>query len=292
MGNFASIVNAPDGQEPSRGEFVNYVSMGVVGHDPEDPSLAFVRMEGGQVLVEVELAGDGDAVNAYLCHSQTGADAGDYIPVAAGEAVVLVWPDGQSSSPYIIARLADVERQLAGSCCGLDTTGVGMRQFRWLRTPTGQVFAVQSGGELYLSGGGSGVRIGGEQIMLSGAVHIGSDFTAPPIPGEPAGGELETPTIPAVPFIPLPGISLAEVPPTTPPLADGIIRFSDTIESNILTDPDFWSFILAVNSLLIAVAAFIGVPWPYNTPETLPKSIKPQHTSSSGTHTCTDPPPV
>jgi hypothetical protein len=291
MPNFPSILQTPPGPEASAADFVNYVSLGVVGHDPEDPSLAFVRVVNGQVLVEVELSGDGDEVDAYLCHSQTGADAGDYIPVAAGDCVVLVWPDGQSASPYIIARLADVERQLAGSCCGIDTSGEQdrVRQFRWLRTPEGQIYAVQSGGELLLQGGGNGVRIAGEQVLLTGAVHIGADFTVPPTPGEVISGEDSTPTVPGAPFIPEPGVSLAEEP-IPGQLAAGIVRFKDSIESNLATDPDFWSFILTVNGLLSLTAAFLAVPWPYDDPETLPKSIKPQHTTASTTHTCNDPP--
>lgn len=292
MSQFASLMPAPDAAPPSEAEFVNYVSLGTVGHDPEDPSLAFVRIEGGQVLVEVELAGDGDAVNAYLCHSQTGASAGDYIPVEPGESVVLVWPDGQASSPYIIARLADVERQLAGACCGLDTSSAtGIRQFRWLRTPEGQVYAVQSGGEMLLEG--SSVRITGAQVLLNGATHLGADFLTPPVPGEPLGGTENTPSIPAAPFIPTPDISLSlDDPPPGPQLANGIVRFSDSIESNIITDPDFWAFILTVNGLLILVAAFLGVPWPYSTPESLPSALKPRHTTASTTHTANDPPPV
>jgi len=292
MSQFPSILNTPPGQEPSAAEFVNYVSLGVVGSDPEDPSLAFVRYVDGQVLVEVELS-DGDGVNAYLCHSQTGASAGDYIPVEPGESVVLVWPDGQSTSPYIIARLADVERQLAGSCCGIDATGAEgrVRQFRWMRTPDGQVYAVQSGGELLLQGGGNGVRITGEQVLVSGATHLGADFTTPPAPGEVVSGDTSTPAVPAAPFVPEVAVSLAEENPG-PQLAAGIVRFKDSIESNIATDPDFWSFILTVNGLLSLTAAFLAVPWPYDDPETLPKSLKPQHTTASTTHTANDPPPV
>ena len=124
---FPDQIRSPDAPEQSAAEYSNHVSLGVVAHDPEDPSLAFVRIENGQVLVEVELAGDGDAVNAYLCHSTTGASAGDYIPVEPGESVVIVWPDALGS-PYIIARLADVERSLAGSAGSIATTGAaGLR---------------------------------------------------------------------------------------------------------------------------------------------------------------------
>jgi hypothetical protein len=288
MSMFPGITPTPEGAPPSEAEFVNYVSLGTVGHDPEDPSLAFVRVVDGQVLVEVELAGDGDAVNAYLCHSQTGASAGDYIPVEPGESVVLVWPDGQASSPYIIARLADVERQLAGSCCGLDTSSpTGVRQFRWLRTPAGQIYAVQSGGEMLLEG--SSVRITGAQVLLNGETHLGADFTTPPIPGQPLDGTETSPTAPGTPFIPDLLPSLATIPPTEPlQRANGIVRFSDEIEANVLTDPDFMAWVAAANGVLTLAAVLVGLPWPFADP---PLKLT-SRANTASVHTANDPPPV
>ena len=291
---FPSQVHSPEAAPPSAGEYSNNVSLGVVAHDPKDPSLAYVRFESGQVLVEVELSGDGDAVNAYLCHSTTGASAGDYIPVQPGESVVLVWPDS-NGTPYIVARLADVERSLAGSVCGIDTAGeLGfVRQFHWMRTPGGTIYAVQSGGEMLLAGGGGGVRIAGTQILMNGATHLGADFTTPPIPGEAITGQDTTPDIPASPFIPTPDVSLSlNDPPPGPQLKNGIVRFADLVEANILTDPTFFGFILTVNGLLSLTAAFLGVPWPYDDPEMLPKQITSMHVTASTTHTATDPPPA
>jgi preprotein translocase subunit Sec61beta len=284
MSQFGSIIRAPDEPQPSSSEFVNYVSLGTVGLDPEDPSLAYVRVVNGQVLVEVELAGDGDAVNAYLCHSQTGASAGDYIPVEPGESVVLVWPDGQASSPYIIARLADVERQLAGSCCGLSTVtgGTTVRQFRWLRTPAGQIYAVQSGGEMLLEG--SSVRIKGAQVLLDGTVHLGADFATQPVPGAPLDGTETSPSVPAVPFVPPLAPSLATTP-TAPQASAGILRFSDAIEANLLTDPEFMAWVAAANVILTAAAGLLALPWPFPNPPT--KLTSRANTASK--HTATDP---
>ena len=291
---FPRQIRSPESPEQDAGAYSNHVSLGVVAHDPEDPSLAFVRIENGQVLVEVELAGDGDAVNAYLCHSTTGASAGDYIPVEPGESVVMVWPDALGS-PYIIARLADVERSLAGTAGSLDTTGPAgfVRQFRWLRTPEGQIYVVQSGGEMLLEGGGAGVRITGAQVLMNGATHLGADFTTPPVPGEAVSGQESTPSVPAAPFIPTPDFSLSlDDPPPGPQLKNGIVRFADGVEANLLTDPTFFGFILTVNGLLSLTAAFLGVPWPYDDPETLPKQIKSTHVTASTTHTANDPPPA
>ena len=292
--SFPTPIESPEAPGPSAGEYSNNVSLGVVAHDPEDPSLAFVRFESGQVLVEVELSGDGDAVNAYLCHSTTGAGAGDYIPVQPGESVVLVWPDS-NGTPYIVARLADVERSLAGTVCGIDTAGPGgfVRQFHWMRTPDGTIYAVQSGGEMLLQGGGVGVRISGTQVLLNGSTHLGADFTTPPIPGMAITGQDVSPDIPPTPFIPEPGFSpsLAD-PPPGPQLLNGIVRFQDAVEANFFTDPNFFGFILTVNGLLSLTAAFLGVPWPYDDPATLPDRITSAHVSASITHTWSDPPPA
>jgi len=280
------------GEQPHPADFQNYVSLGIVGYDPEDPTLAFVRRVNGQYLVEVTLA-DGDDVNAYLCHQQTGVGAGDYIPVKPGESVVVVWPDGDSTSPYIVARLADLERQIVDQVCGVDTTtklgGLEIvRQFRWLRTVDGQVFAIQSGGEMLLQGGGVGVRIKGPQVVIDGGVHLGADFTANPEPGAVVGGE-DPVNIPGVPYIPVPAFSLSEEP-QPPQLRDGIVRFQDPVEGNILTDPDFFGWMATVNGLLVIIAAFLGVPWPYDDPESWPIKMRAAHVRASRKHTATDEP--
>lgn len=290
---WARPLPAPEqADQPHPADFTNYVSLGIVGYDPADPTLAFVRKEGGQYIVEVTLA-NGDDVNAYLCHQQTGDGAGDYLPVQPNESVVLVWPDGESTSPYIIARLADLERKIVNSVCGVDTsTEIGgleiVRQFRWMRTVDGQVYAVQSGGELLLQGGGAGVRIKGAQVCVDGGVHLGANFTSDPEPGFVIGGE-DPVNIPAVPYIPIPDVSLSEEPQPLQ-LRDGIVRFQDPIEANILTDADFFSFILIINTVLTVAAAFFGLPWPYADPENLPKLIRAAHVRASTKHTASDEP--
>lgn len=278
---------SPDdmGDQPHPADFTNYVSLGVVGYDPDDPTLAFVRKQNGQYLVEVTLEPDGDPVNAYLCHQQTGAGAGDYIPVQPGESVVLVWPDGESTSPYIVARLADLERKIVNEVCGIDTsTLVGgleiVRQFRWMRTVDGQVFAIQSGGEMLLQGGGVGVRIKGPQVVVDGAVHLGADFTADPSPGLVVGGQ-DPVNIPGVAFIPIPDISLS-LTPQPPQLRDGIARFQDPIEGNIFTDPDFFEFWIAMYTVVTAAAIFFNLPWPFVEP---PAKLTSRLVRASTTHT-------
>lgn len=288
---FPSLHRDEEPPDPSPAEYANFVSLAVVGHDPDDPTLAHVRVQDGQVLVEVTLS-DGDCCDAWLCHHQTGASAGDYIPVEPGDSVVLVWPDGDSS-PYIVARLADVERSLAGSACGIDTTGpVGIRQFRWMRTPDGQIYAVQSGGELLLEGGGGGVRITGEQLLMNGATHLGADFVTPPVPGEVLG-QKTTPSVPPGPFIPEPAASPSlSDPPPGPQLLNGIVRFRDAVEANLFTDTDFFGFVNSINAFIILAANLLGLPWEYDTPDKIPIKITAAHVTASTTHTANDKPPV
>jgi hypothetical protein len=283
------IMPGPDeAEQPQPGDYVSYVSLGIVGYDPVDPSLAFVRREGGQVLVEVHCM-DGKDVNAYLCHQQTGPNAGDYTPVGPGESVVLLWPDGDSE-PYIIARVADLERQLVNQVCGVDTaTPLGqlelVRQFRWMRTVDGQVFAIQAGGEMLLQGGGAGVRISGAQVVVDGAVHLGADFTSNPEPGLVVGND-EPVHIPAVPFIPVPDISLS-LEPQPPQLRDGIARFQDPIEANILTDDAFFEYWLAVYTFISAAALILGIPWSFTE---APAKLTSRLVRASTKHTAVDGP--
>ena len=279
---------ADPGESPN--DFKNYVSLGEVGYDPKDPTLAYVRQVDGQRIVEVTLA-DGDDVNAYLCHQQVGGGGGDYIPVEPGDAVVILWPDGQGETPYLVARLADLEHALAATVCGIDTsTKLGqldlVRQFRWTRTPDGQVYAIQAGGEMLLHGGGAGVRLKGAQIVLQGGVHLGADFTTQPYPGEVVGGEVPA-TLPAAPFIPIPDVSLS-LDPQPPQLRDGIVRFADPIEANVFTDEDFFLFILTINTFISAAAIILGLPWPYADPENMPTRIVSGHVRASRRHTAND----
>ena len=280
-------IRPEDGDGPHPADYKNYVSLGTVGYDPDDPSLAFVRRVNGQILVEVTLT-DGDAVNAYLCHQQTGPNAGDYIPTQPGESVVIVWPDGFAESPYIVARLADLERKLVNQVCGIDTsTPAGafevVRQFRWMRTVDGQVFAVQAGGELLFQGGGTGVRIKGAQVVVDGSVHLGADFTTPPVPGAVIGPE-EPPTIAAGPFIPIPDVSMS-LTPQPPQLHNGIVRFQDPVEANLATDDAFFEYWLAVYTFISAAALILGIPWSFTEP---PAKLTSRAVKASRTHTAGD----
>lgn len=281
---FRPIYDAPE--HPAPDVPANSVSLGRVGHDSGDPSRAFCYVDdSGQVLVEVTLDPDGDKVQAYLCLAQTGPNAGDFIPVRPGEAVLVVFPGSDPDQGYIIGRLDDVTTSLAATVCGLSTTGAGgaVRQFRWLVTPGGQVYAIQAGGEVMLQAGGAGVQIKGAQVLIDGAAHLGASFALVPSPGQVAGGASETAPSPAGPFAPPQGATA-----TTPPFvgnAKAIVRATDGVQANIATDEAFFIYLTALNSFVVAVAGALAIPWAYPSP---PTAIESQHKGASATHTASD----
>ncbi len=304
--NFPGMFNDPEGPEPSPRDYENYVSLGVVGHDPNDPSEAFAEVVDGQVLVEVTLSDSGDSVRAYLCMEQSGPNAGGYIPVSPGDSVIIVWPLSNYVGCYIVGRVADLENRLAGTCCGLDTYDPAgkLKQFRWLITPRGEVYAVQAGGEVLLKAGGAGVRIEGTQVLLKGATHLGADFAAPPVPGAVLTGATESASTPAQPYLPPQGATLTDPPFTGN--AKAIVRVTDGVQSNAAIDPKFWAWKSALGVYLAAVDTFIQALATLNpgtiaaallvyqaakiaydlTPD--PTAIESQHKGASATHTCLD----
>lgn len=302
---FLRLNDAPDAAP--REYAANFVSMARVGQDATDPSRAFCYIDdSGQVLVEVTLEPDGDKVQAYLCLAQTGPNAGDFIPVRPGEAVVVIFPSGDPDQAYIVGRLDDATTNLAPTVCGITTTGPSgqVRQFRWVVTPAGQVYAIEAGGELLLAGGGAGVRIKGAQVLVDGACHLGADFAGPPTPGQVAGGGAESAPAPAQPFVPPQGTTL-----TDPPFvgnAKAIVRVTDGVQSNAATDPVFWAWKQALEVYLAAVDTFVQALSTLNpgtiaaalavyqaakiaydlTPQ--PSAIESQHKAASLTHTAAD----
>lgn len=289
---FPSIFGSPEerpGDAPQ-----NFISLATVGQDASDPSRAFMFVDSsGQVLVECRLEPDGDKVQAYLCLAQSGPNAGDFIPVAYDDAVLLAWPDSDGGgAPYLIARLNDQADPLATTVAGLSTRGPAgqVRLFRWAVTPAGQVYAIAPTGELLLAGGASGTRISGAQILTSGPTHIGADFASPPVPGQVAGGAQETTPTPAGPYVPPQGATL-----TTPPFvgnAKAVVRVTDGVQSNIATDPTFWTWRIALDVYLAALSTLNPVTiaaatTAYNAVPK-PTEIEAQHKGASLQHTCLD----
>lgn len=263
-----------------QGQPTNYVDIGVVGHADQNP--AFARVESGKVLVEVTLVPSGDEIIAELGLEGQGSDYGHYIPISIGARVVVVFPKGEEDA-VIVARLTDDVFPFPEEVAGIDTTGpvidpetgaAGAPHLAFLKTPDGTILAIESGegGDLVIKSGGS-IKIEASTalpIHLNGRVHLGADFTSQPSPQTTgASGEIN-PGTPATPFIPTPltpapGNPIPTPPtPATVPAADSIVRAKDAIQSDITSDPIFWTFIngLYAHPLIGPVLASSGIVLP------------------------------
>lgn len=267
-------------RETWRGPPTNYLSFGTVGHVDSTP--AYARIEGDAVLVEVTLAPSGDEVIARLPSEAPGF----YMPLSYGMRVVVGMPSGNGSEPVIIARCPDGAWPWPDTVAGVAARGTGpvpgAPMFAFLRTEDGQLLAIETGdgGDMLLHSGGSiELKVGGgEQVLVSGRTHLGAGFSSAPtgptvgpdgqvIPGEEGGAFSPTPYVPA-PASPIP------LPPLAGAYADGIVRAKDAVQSDALTDPDFWTWVNAVH-----VAAGL--------PTDPPLAITSQHKAASK-HTASD----
>ncbi len=235
-----------------RGMPKNYISMGTVGHTDLTP--AYARVEDGDVLVEITLVPSGDEIVARL--TMTAVDGGGiYMPLSYGQRVVIAFPGGSGSDPVIVGRCGDSSWPFPDDVAGVSTGSGTAPMFAFYKTQDGQLFAIETGdGADVLIHTGASIQLkasGGEQIMLTGRTHIGLDFSSAPI-GSTVGksGEV-TPGTPAG----APNITTNTNKTVPPPLklpADGIFRIKDTVQSNIVIDPDYWAYTAALTAFFAA----------------------------------------
>lgn len=241
----------------------NYIAMGTVGHTDDTPS--YVRIEGGDVFVEVTLTPAGDEVVARLDMSAVDG-GGIYMPLSYGQRVVLAMPGGTGEDPVLIGRMNDSSWPFPSSVAGVSTGGTNGPMFAFYKTQDGQLLAIQTGdgGDVLIHSGASAqVQVDpGEQILLTGQTHIGADFTAPPTGSVVGKNGTVTAGVAGTAFVPLPNTNTTIPPPADvniPPVplpADGIFRIKDTVQSNITIDAAFWAWVIAVS----AATAIASVP--------------------------------
>ena len=268
-----------------------YLAYGLVGYEASeltpgvpDPTPAFVRIEQGQIWVEVTMMPGGDQIVARLGQPGAGAGSGWYIALEFGCRVVLELVGGDPQNAVIVSRLADSKCSMPTDVAGVQTgavaanvplVGVPAPMWQFMKTPTGQLLAVETGplGDVLLhAGAGAGIEMKADPpsaIHLNGTTHLGSGFTTPPVGATvgPAGTQL-----PGVP-----GVVKVPIPPTPPPPAppgpaipyigterDGIIRAKDLHQSDVTIDPTFWAFISGVfaHPLIGPVLAAAGIVLP------------------------------
>jgi hypothetical protein len=251
-----------------------YLSYGIVGHldnltgGPE-ATPAFVRIEAGQVFVEVTVEPSGDEISARLGHDGAGAGCGDYIPLEWGCRVVLEFVRGNPQNAVVVARLHDEECSMPSDVAGVQTGAaaavgdafVPAPMWRFLKLAPGQLLAIetQAGGDLLMHSAGSvEVRSGAGSIHLNGTVHLGAGPTTPPVGATVGPNGTTVPGVPAVPHVPLPRTASIPAPPATivpyVGFQNGIITAKDGTQSHIATDPYFWGWLLALHSFPLNLA--------------------------------------
>lgn len=230
---------------------------------------AWVRIEQGEFLVEITTV-NGDEIVARI-----GSDV-DYLALAYGCQVVVVYPDGDETLATIVARLGDMFRPIPESVAGVPTgasaaqakgTFVPAPYWTFTRLPTGQLLAIETGpGGDYLVHSGASIELKAQAsgaIMLNAArVAIGEGPTTPPSGAVVTSGGAVIPGVPAVAPIDTP-YTVAPVPPQTIVPFVGtehaILRAKDDIQSSISYDPFFWAWVTGVGTNPL-IAALAGAP--------------------------------
>ena len=234
----------------------NFVSYGTVGHYDGTP--AYVRIEDGDVLVEVTLNPSGDQVSARV-DFDTVDGGGFYLPLSYGQRVVVGFPNGDSSEAVIIGRCSDKSWPFPDEVCDVATSSNGKNApcFAFLKTQDGQLLCIETGtnADIVIHSGAS-VQLKAtpsSQNLITGRTHIGSDveFSSPPTAATVAeDGFVEEGEAGGL-FSPAPNskgttnLKLQVYP------ADGVVRMDDGIVSNGITDPAFFAWVSAVSAALI-----------------------------------------
>lgn len=289
----------------------SFVEVGLVGHRDRNP--AYARIEQSQVWVEVTVQPGGDEVVARLGLGSAGDGVGAYVPLDYGCRVLLEYPDGDPNSPVITARLHDGACRMPGSVAGLATGADGAAapevvvpapQFHFIRTASGQLFALETGdGADILHHAGGSIELKADNpgaIHLDGTVHLGEGLTTPPVPGTVLPGNQQSPAVPGVPHVPTPITPVQNPLPaaqTNP--ADAIVRLKDPVLGNLTTDATFWGWVAAIaafasaatsgatlpaaNLAYTAAISTLGLP-----PGTGPTSMTSNHNTAGARHTASD----
>ena len=283
----------------------NFIDYATVGHVDEltgapEPTPQFVRIEQGQILVEVTIQPRGDQIIARLALPDADLDAGWYVPLTFGARVLVEFVNGNPQNAVIIGRLYDQGNAMPATVCEVQTGAavanaprvtVPAPAWQFIKAGTGELLAIETkvNGDILIHSGAS-VEIKAAEtgaIHLNGRVALGEPPTTPPV-GQTVGpaGTL-IPGVPAIASIPIPKGPTEPVPPATiVPFVgaeDSIIRAKDMVQSHAGVDPSFWTFLLAVAANPIIAAGLAGVP--------VPIAIHSEHSGQGGPgskHTASD----
>lgn len=270
------------------------LAWGLVGYEEGSPQ--FVRIEEGQIYIEVTQQPQGDEIVARLGAPGAGPDQGFYIPLSFGCRVMLEFVGENPSNAVIVGRLWDSECSFPNSVAGVETGAAGATEpevsvaaplWQFLKTGSGELLAIETGsnGDILIHSAGS-VEIkatGTSAIHLNGRCALGGEPLSAPTGAKVGPNGATVPGVPMVPQIP----DVLPVPPPAPGIAplpigqDAIVRQQQHYQSNILTDIQFWLFVngLFAHPLIgpVLIGAGIVVPVHVNS---LAAGTPSQHTAS------------
>lgn len=263
-----------------------FLEYGLVGHtDPvtglPEPNPQYVRLEQGQIWVEVTMVPHGDQIVARLAMPDAGPQAGAYFGLKFGCRVVLELISGNPQNAVIVGRLGDATCSFPTMVAGVQTGAAGavapavsMPAPTWtfVKTEAGQLIAIESGpgGDILIHAPAGNVEIAAAAAVHIAApqVHLGAGFMTPPVGGTVGPAGTEIPGVPGVPHVAPPATPPAPVPPGPAipfvGFATSIIRAKDLFTSDITVDPTFWAFVTALygHPLIGPVLAAAGVVLP------------------------------
>jgi hypothetical protein len=236
----------------------NMVELATVGFlddsDMPEATPAFIRLEQGDRIAELTTR-TGDKITARVAGG---------LQLRAGQQVVVLFPDGDPTLAIVVAALDDALNPTASSCAGVSTGGSGATTrgvrlpaptFAYQRLDEGRCYAVQTQGTgdiLLHSGASVHLRASATGALhLDGTTHIGVAPLSPPSGSKVAPGSEEIQGAPAAPYLPEPYAAAGAQGKAPVPylgLADGLVRARDLHQSNLLTDPTFWAWIIGVDA--------------------------------------------
>lgn len=226
------------------------------------PGAGYLQVRSGQLYCEVTTA-EGDEIMARVALPGAGLGSGEYFPLEFNGRVVLEFPMGDTGPAVIVARVNDLVNQIPPTVATLpiNTAAVGPETvgpapfISYHKNPPGALDARETTGAdtLEHATGASIEKRADVAIMLDAPfVHlgIGAGFLTPPVAAT-VGPAAPIPGAPGIPdpslVVPIP--NLAGIP------GYGVVRHSDSILANFLSDPIFFTWVIQVQTWITAAHA-------------------------------------
>lgn len=254
-GRLAAAAGATQGDIPANQVY------GKVGH--LIPGGGYLQVRGGQLYCEVTTEPAGDEIMARVAMPGAGLGSGEYFPLEFNARVILEFPSGDTGPAVIVGRCNDLVNQIPPTVALLptNTAAVGPETvgpapyISFHKNPPGALDARETTGAdaLEHATGGSIEKRADVAIMMDAPfVHLGpgTGFLTPPVIAT-VGPVAPIPGVPGIPdpslVIPVP--NLAGIP------GYGVVRHSDSIIANFLSDPIFFTWVIQVQAWITGAHA-------------------------------------